>query len=75
MIPATAFPGFRYRVPRDGALFRAGLASSAISKGAPGQPKRRQRSVRVSLARATLTCEKKHLLLIRNEAREVQHVA
>jgi hypothetical protein len=55
MIPATAFPGFRYRVPRDGALFRAGLASSAISKGAPGQPKQRQRSVRVSLARATLT--------------------
>jgi hypothetical protein len=36
MIPATAFPSFRYRVPRDGRLFRAGLASSAIAAQTDG---------------------------------------
>jgi hypothetical protein len=36
MILATAFSSFRYRVPRDGRLFRAGLTSSAIAAHTDG---------------------------------------
>jgi hypothetical protein len=73
MIPATAFPSFRYRVPRDGRLFRAGLASSAIAKGAPRIPTAPAMRSRQPHAR-TLGCENKHLLSTCNETKEAEHV-